>query len=44
MRQAKLDKMTAPELVERFAAICLDQDQALLYGDTARFTRFIRRW
>jgi hypothetical protein len=39
MRQVKLDKMTAPEFVERFATICLDQDQALLYGDTARFNK-----
>jgi len=31
--------MTSDQLVDRFAAICIGQDQALLYSDIAKFNR-----
>ena len=39
MNKLKLEKATVDQLVERFAAICLDQAQALLYSDIAKFNR-----
>ena len=39
MNKLNLGTATVDQLVERFAAICLDQAQALLYSDIARFNR-----
>ena len=39
MNRLQLETMTADQLVECFAAICLDQAQALLYSDIAKFNR-----
>lgn len=39
MSKLNLDTATVDQLVERFAAICLDQGQALLYSDIAKFNR-----
>lgn len=40
---SKLETATAEQLVERFAVICLDQPQALLYSDIAKFNRLYGR-
>lgn len=37
MKRMSLKEMSADHLVEQFAAICLEQDRALLYSDTAKF-------
>lgn len=39
MNKLKLETAATNQLVERFAAICLDQAQALLYSDIAKFNR-----
>jgi Domain of unknown function (DUF2019) len=39
MRRRDLSKLTVDDLVERFAAIGVEQDQALFDGDTSKFTR-----
>lgn len=39
MKQLKLENSTVEQLVGRFAAICLDQDQALLYSEIAKFNQ-----
>ena len=39
MKQMKLEEMTIPQLVERFAAIAVDQDRALLYSEIAKYNR-----
>jgi hypothetical protein len=39
MKKNTLDQMTVDQLVDHFAAICLDQDQALLYSKIAKFNR-----
>jgi Domain of unknown function (DUF2019) len=39
MRAAKVNGMTVGQLVERFSAIALDQDKALLQSEYARFNR-----
>lgn len=39
MKQAKLENMTVDELVDRFAAIGVNQDQALLYSDIRKFNQ-----
>lgn len=39
MTRINLPDMTVDELVERFAAIGLDQDEASLYDDNEKFTR-----
>lgn len=39
MSASKIGDMSAAQLVERFADICLEQDRALLYSDIAGFNR-----
>jgi hypothetical protein len=39
MKPAQLKEMSVEGLVDRFAAICIDQDQALLYSELAKFNR-----
>lgn len=39
MKQLNLKELTVEQLVERFTAIALAQDDALLDNDTAKFTR-----
>jgi hypothetical protein len=39
MKRAKLKDMTVKQLVERFATIGVEQDQAILRGQHARFNR-----
>ena len=39
MKRIKLEEMTVSQLVDRFAAICLEQDQALLYSKLAKYNR-----
>jgi hypothetical protein len=39
MKRTNLDDMTLDQLVERFAAIALDQDRALLRNEISRFNR-----
>ena len=39
MSQLKLEVMTSGELVEQFAAIALQQDEALLHDELAKFNR-----
>jgi hypothetical protein len=43
MNKLELEKATPDQLVERFAAICLDQAQALLYSDIAKFNRLYEK-
>lgn len=42
MRQMKIEEMSVAELVDRFAQICLEQDQALLYSDISKFNKIYR--
>lgn len=39
MKRVKLEAMTGDELVERFAVIALEQDQAMLFDDNPRYNR-----
>jgi len=39
MKRTNLDEMTVDQLVERFAAMALDQDRALLRNEISRFNR-----
>ena len=39
MTPKKLEEMAVRQLVDRFAAICVDQDRALLYSEIAKFNR-----
>ena len=39
MKQIRLEKMTVSQLVERFTAIAVDQDQALLYDEITKYNR-----
>jgi hypothetical protein len=39
MKVTKPEAMTSDQLVDRFAEICISQDQALLYSDIAKFNR-----
>ena len=39
MKRAKLQDMTVNQLVERFTAITLEQDKALLRNEYAKFNR-----
>jgi hypothetical protein len=39
MKRARLQELTADQLVERFTAIALDQDEALLMDEIAKFNR-----
>jgi hypothetical protein len=39
MKRASLHKMSVADLVERFVAIALEQDKALLWDDHAKFNR-----
>jgi len=39
MKRKKIDEMTSDELVERFMAISLEQDDALLGSEISRFNR-----
>jgi hypothetical protein len=39
MKQAKVQDMTVDQLVERFTAIAVDQDRALLRNEYAKFNR-----
>jgi uncharacterized protein DUF2019 len=39
MKRAKVQDMTVDQLVERFTAIALDQDRALLRNEYAKFNR-----
>lgn len=43
MTRVNVTEMTVSELVERFVAIALDQDQALLYDDYAKFNRLYKQ-
>ena len=36
--------MTVEQLVERFAAIATDQDEAMRKDDNAKFTRLFDKW
>lgn len=37
VKRAKLEDLSVDQLVDRFAAICIEQDQALLYSKIAKF-------
>jgi ParB-like chromosome segregation protein Spo0J len=39
MRPTKLEQMSVDDLVDGFAAICIEQDRALLYSDIKKFNR-----
>jgi hypothetical protein len=39
MTQTSLGSMSDDQLVDRFGAICVEQDQALLHSEIARFNR-----
>jgi hypothetical protein len=41
MKRITLEAMTVDQLVERFAAIAVDQDQALLHDDIAKYNRLV---
>ena len=41
MKRPKLEEMSVAELVDCFAAICIAQDQALLYSEIAKLNRLI---
>jgi hypothetical protein len=43
MKRAKLQDMTVDQLVERFTAIALDQDRALLRNEYAKFNRLFEQ-
>jgi hypothetical protein len=43
MKRAKLQDMTVNQLVERFTAITLDQDKALLRNEYAKFNRLFEQ-
>jgi hypothetical protein len=43
MKRADIRQMPVGELVERFAALCVAQDQALLYSDIAKVNRLVRQ-
>lgn len=43
MSRVNLEAMTDQQLLERFEAIALEQDQAILYDDHARFNRLYDR-
>jgi hypothetical protein len=43
MKRTNLEEMTVDQLVDRFVSICLDQDQALLYSDIAKFNRLFKQ-
>ncbi len=43
MTEIKLQDMTVDELVERFVAITLDQDRALLKDDLVKFNRLFKQ-
>ncbi len=43
MNRVTLEEMAISELVDRFAAICLDQDRALLYSEIAKFNQLYRQ-
>lgn len=43
MSRFNLEAMTDQQLLERFEAIALEQDQAILYDDHARFNRLYDR-
>ena len=43
MKGAKLQDMTVDQLVERFTAIALDQDRALLRNEYAKFNRLFKQ-
>ena len=43
MTQAKLKDLTVVQLVERFAAMGVEQDKALLYDEYAKFNRIFEQ-
>jgi Domain of unknown function (DUF2019) len=43
MKRAKLQDMTVDQLVERFTAIALEQDKALLRNEYAKFNRLFEQ-
>lgn len=43
MKRVKLEEMSDQQLLERFVAIALEQDQAILYDDNARYNRLYDR-
>jgi len=43
MKRLSLDKMTVAELVERFAAVCIEQNTALFEDDISKFNRLYRQ-
>ena len=40
---SRLSELDVKQLVELFATICLDQDKAILYSDTARYNRLFKQ-
>jgi Domain of unknown function (DUF2019) len=43
MKPSKLQDMTVDQLVERFTAIALDQDKALIRNEYAKFNRLFKQ-
>ncbi len=43
MTQIKPEAMTVEQLIDRFIALATEQDQALLYSDTAKYNRLYDR-
>jgi hypothetical protein len=43
MKQVDLSAMSSKNLVDRFAEIVVDQDRALLAGETTKFNRLFRQ-
>jgi len=39
MKRAQLEEMSVGQLVDRFAAICIEQDRALLYSEFANYNK-----
>jgi hypothetical protein len=39
MKRTKPKEMSVDQLVERFAAVCVEQDRALLYSDIKKFNQ-----
>jgi hypothetical protein len=41
MKRAKLEDLTVGQLVDRFVQLAVEQDQALLYSETARYNKLL---
>jgi hypothetical protein len=44
VKKPSLDKLTVTELVDRFAAICVEQDKALFEDEIAKFNVYTIKW